>query len=110
MDIKSSIILRIISEICGHNRQLEGNAQKNNAKLYEHDGLNPLSNILMNAAHGIGIASGRPNRALVPYHQDQKNQYTVTLIEQSNILLIKLVNKYNYCVLPTFQVFHACTE
>ena len=65
MEIKSSII---IGEICGHNRQIEGNAQKNNAKLYGHDGLNPLSNTLMNAVHGIGIANGRPYRALVPYH------------------------------------------
>ena len=86
MEIKSSIILRMIGEICGHNRQIEGNAQKNNAQLYEHDGLNLLSNTLMNAVHGISIANGGP---IEPWcHITKiKNQYTVILTEQSNILL-----------------------
>ena len=53
MHFKSGMYyLRMISKICEYNRQIP---QKNNAKVYEHNGLDPISDVFYDNSKNIHI-------------------------------------------------------
>ena len=92
MNFKVGIILRIIGEICDHNRQ---NYEKNNAQIYEHNSLIPSYTQLDDCDNVLNFCSPTMPCFLCLYHYVALQLFTF-VVWLSDLSLIKAMRFYKF--------------